>query len=73
MKAVRGVSASKPIEIQSIPLRPDVLVLGGGIVGMFIVQVLGRSGIHVILVEKEKHLGGNALEFRRFYSCPEEV
>ena len=72
-KAVRSVSASKPIEQQSFPLKPEVLVLGGGIVGMFIAQALGRAGIQVTLVEKEKHLGGNALELRRFYSRPEEV
>jgi len=67
------VSASKPIEQQSIPLKPEALVLGGGIVGMTVAQALGQAGIRVTLVEKGKHLGGSALELRRFYSRPEEV
>jgi len=73
MKTVPGVSASKAIEAQSIPLRPDVLVLGGGIVGITIAQSLARLGIHVTLVEKGKHLGGNALDLHRFYSRDEDV
>jgi heterodisulfide reductase subunit A-like polyferredoxin len=67
------VSVAKPIETQSLPLKAEVLVLGGGIVGISVAQALGQAGIHVTLVEKEKHLGGNALELRRFYNGPEEV
>ena len=72
-KALRMVSVAKPIEAQSLPLKAEALVLGGGIVGVAVAQALGQAGIRVTLVEKGKHLGGNALELRRFYSRPEEV
>jgi heterodisulfide reductase subunit A2 len=61
------------IEIQSIPLKPEVLVLGGGIVGILISQSLAQEEMHVTLLEKGDHLGGKALELRTFYNRPEEV
>jgi len=72
-KTIRAVSHSKPIETQSLPLKPDVLILGGGITGISIAQELAKAGIHVFLVEKGTHLGGKALELRKFYNRPEEV
>ncbi len=72
-KTIRAVSASESIKAQSLPLKPEVLVLGGGIVGISIALVLAQSGIHVVLVEKRNHLGGKALELRRFYNRPGEV
>ena len=47
--------------------------LGGGITGISIAQELAKAGIHVFLVEKGTHLGGKALELRKFYNRPEEV
>ena len=72
-KAIRTVSNSKPIDVQSLPLKPKVLVLGGGITGISIAQELTQAGIHVSLVEKEAHLGGRALELHQFYNRPLEV
>src|SRR4030042_2993384 len=59
------------IETQSIPLKPEVLVLGGGIVGISISQALAQAGMHVTLLEKGDHLGGKALELRTFYNRPD--
>ena len=72
-KTIRVVSNSKPIEPQSLPLKPEILILGGGITGMSIAWELANSGIHVFLLEKEDHLGGKALELHRFYNRPLEV
>lgn len=72
-KTILMASASQAIEAQSLPLKPEVLVLGGGITGISIVQELARSGIHVTLLEKGKTLGGRASELRKFYNRPEEV
>ena len=33
-KTIRGISNAKPIEAQSLPLKPEVLILGGGIAGI---------------------------------------
>jgi heterodisulfide reductase subunit A-like polyferredoxin len=72
-KTIRGISNSKPIEAQSLPLKPEVLILGGGITGISIAQELAKSGIHVFLLEKEDHLGGRTLELRKLYNRPLEV
>lgn len=72
-KTIRMASTSKPIEAQSLLLKPEVLVLGGGITGISITLALAKSGIHVTLLEKGKSLGGRASELRRFYNRPEEV
>ncbi len=72
-KTLRALSNAKPIETQSLPLKPEVLILGGGITGISIAQELAKSGIHVFLLEKREHLGGRALELHRFYNRPLEV
>jgi heterodisulfide reductase subunit A-like polyferredoxin len=72
-KTIRAISNSKPVEARSLPLKPEVLILGGGIAGISIAQELSNSGIHVFLVEKGTHLGGRALELRKFYNQPLEV
>jgi heterodisulfide reductase subunit A-like polyferredoxin len=72
-KTIRSISNAKPIEARSLPLKPEVLILGGGIAGISIAQELAKSGIHVFLLEKETHLGGRALELRKFYNRPLEV
>jgi len=73
MKIIRMASTSRSIESQSLPLKPEVLILGGGIIGISIAQALTNARIHVTLVEKGTRLGGRASELRRFYNCREEV
>jgi heterodisulfide reductase subunit A len=73
VKTLHMVTSSKPIDAQSLPLKPEVLVLGGGIVGISIAQALAELGVHIFLVEKGKSLGGNALELQKFYNRPGEV
>ena len=46
------IPASQPVQTQTIPVKPEALVLGGGIVGISIAQSLAQAGIHVTLVEK---------------------
>ena len=72
-KTIRAISNSKPIEARSLPLKPEVLILGGGITGISIAQELANSGIHVFLVEKGTRLGGRTLELRKFYNHSLEV
>jgi heterodisulfide reductase subunit A-like polyferredoxin len=73
IKSIRMAYASKTIEAQSLLLKPEVLILGGGMTGISVAQVLAKAGIQVTLVEKGKGLGGRASELRRFYNRPEEV
>jgi heterodisulfide reductase subunit A len=72
-KTIRDISNAKPIEAQSLPLKPEVFILGGGITGISIAQELAKSGIRVFLLEKGTHLGGRALELHKFYNRPLEV
>jgi heterodisulfide reductase subunit A-like polyferredoxin len=72
-KTIRAVSNSKPIEVQSLPLKSEVLILGGGVTGISIAQELAMAGIHVFLLEKDPHLGGNVLELYKFYDRPLQV
>jgi heterodisulfide reductase subunit A len=61
------------IETQSILLKPEALVLGGGIVGISVAQSLAQAGVQVTLLERGDHLGGKALDLRTFYNRPAEV
>jgi len=72
-KTIRALLNAKPIEAQSLPLKPEVLVLGGGITGISVTQELSHSGIHVFLVEKGSDLGGKASELRKLYNQPLEA
>jgi heterodisulfide reductase subunit A len=72
-KTIRAVSNSKPIEVQSLPLKSEVMILGGGVTGISIAQELAMAGIHVFLVEKDPHLGGKVLELYKFYDRPLQV
>jgi heterodisulfide reductase subunit A-like polyferredoxin len=72
-KAIRRLSAALPIERETLPLGREIVVLGGGIVGISVARALASANIRVTIVEKEKRLGGNALELHRFYNRQEDV
>jgi heterodisulfide reductase subunit A-like polyferredoxin len=73
LKTIHFISCKKPIPSQSLPLKPEVLVIGGGVVGMVVALELASTGINVMLLEMEKRLGGKLLELRRDYYRPEDV
>jgi len=73
LKAIRMASFSRPIETQSLPLKPEVLIIGGGITGISIALTLARSAVHVFLLERGKTLGGKATELWKFYNREEEA
>ncbi|MGQ9638023.1 MAG: FAD-dependent oxidoreductase [Thermodesulfobacteriota bacterium] len=73
LKALQIASSLMPIETQSLPLKPEVLILGGGITGISIALNLSKTNLRVFLIEKEKTLGGKALELWKFYNREEEV
>jgi len=49
----------EPLEQPTVPVTPVALVLGGGAAGMSAASSLADQGFEVVLVEKEKALGGN--------------
>ncbi|MGB9845828.1 MAG: FAD-dependent oxidoreductase, partial [Methanothermobacter tenebrarum] len=72
-KSIRMLSFLKPIKTEAIPLKPDVLVIGGGISGISTALALAKSGIHVNLIEKDQRLGGYLNELRIFYQDLEDA
>ena len=61
--AIRRVRHHKPQEIRRIPVRPEVLVVGGGIAGIHAALTLANAGKKVFLVEREPTLGGHMAKF----------
>ncbi len=56
---VAKVKLAQPLQDLSEPVEKSVLVVGGGIAGMFAALDLAEMGIKVYLVEKEPSIGGN--------------
>jgi heterodisulfide reductase subunit A len=63
--AVTGVSHSRPLVDQTLPMNKDILVVGGGVAGMTAAVQLANQGFKVVVAERSKQLGGNALNLRR--------
>ncbi len=57
--AVAKALELEPLELQSVPVTPAALVIGGGAAGMTAALSLAEQGFKCFLVEKEKKLGGN--------------
>ncbi len=58
--AVRRAAVLGPIELQSFPVIPRALVVGGGVAGLKAALSLAHQGFHTYLVERQAHLGGLA-------------
>lgn len=59
LAAIRRVAFHEPLERRSVEMCPNVLVIGGGVVGMTAALELADGGLRVYLVERQDHLGGN--------------
>ena len=62
--AVAKVSLVEPIERLQVPLNKSGMVIGGGVAGMAAALNLADQGFQTYLVEKEDHLGGQALKIK---------
>lgn len=58
--AVSKVALQSPLKNESVPVTPVALVIGGGVAGMESALSLAKQGFETHLVEKGRHLGGNA-------------
>ena len=57
--AVRRVALHDPLVKREVPVRPEVLIIGGGIAGIHAALTYANSGKKVYLVEKQASIGGH--------------
>jgi heterodisulfide reductase subunit A len=60
--ALERLKESEALEVHSIPVVQQALVVGGGVAGMRAALSLATRGIHVHLVERGDELGGRPLK-----------
>jgi len=65
--AVYRVRFHKPLDKQSVPVDPNVLVVGGGIAGIHAALTLANAGKKVTLVEREATIGGHMAMFDKTF------
>ncbi|MFZ2643345.1 MAG: CoB--CoM heterodisulfide reductase iron-sulfur subunit A family protein [Verrucomicrobiia bacterium] len=65
--AVRRVAGHRALETKSVPINPDVLVVGAGIAGIHAALTLANAGKKVYLVEREPSIGGHMAKFDKTF------
>ena len=58
LAAIERSKALSPLEPIIVPVVKRILVVGGGIAGLFAAAAAAKAGIETILIEKEGELGG---------------
>jgi heterodisulfide reductase subunit A-like polyferredoxin len=69
--AVAKVALVEPLSIASLEVTPSALVIGGGLAGMTSALAIADQGFDVVLIEREKKLGGNLVKLRSTFSEPD--
>ncbi|MGD9216343.1 MAG: FAD-dependent oxidoreductase, partial [Desulfobacteraceae bacterium] len=59
--SVAKVALMKPLDESLLEINQTALVIGGGIAGITAAQSLSAQGYHTVVIEKNDHLGGNAI------------
>jgi NADH:ubiquinone oxidoreductase subunit E/NAD-dependent dihydropyrimidine dehydrogenase PreA subunit len=65
--AIHRVRHHVPLEEREVPVRPETLVVGGGIAGIEAALRIADSGKKVYLVEKEPSIGGHMAKFDKTF------
>ena len=65
--AVTRVQFNEPLQVQKVPVNPNVLIVGGGITGIEAALQIADSGKRVYLVEKEPTIGGYMAKFDKTF------
>ncbi|MDH3357531.1 MAG: FAD-dependent oxidoreductase, partial [Desulfobacteraceae bacterium] len=65
--AINRVNYHESLDAREVNVHPDIMVVGGGIVGMQAALDIGNSGHKVYLVEKSSTIGGHMLQFDKTF------
>ena len=65
--AVWRVALHEPLEVKEVPVKPAVLVVGGGIAGIETALRIANAGRQVYLVEREPSIGGHMSQFDKTF------
>ncbi len=65
--AVHRVVHQEPLEPMLVDIRPDTMVVGGGIAGIQAALEIADAGYHVYLVEREPSIGGHMAMFDKTF------
>jgi heterodisulfide reductase subunit A-like polyferredoxin len=66
---VKKSNLLKPLERESLKVNPSSLVIGGGVAGLTSALEIAENGYKVLLLEKEKELGGNLRNVSSLLTC----
>jgi len=65
--AVRRVFYQEPLEIKTVPVNPNTLVVGGGIAGIQAAIEIADGKHQVYLVEREPSIGGHMIQLDKTF------
>ncbi len=65
--AVQRVVFHESLERRTVPINPNVLIVGGGIAGIHAALTMANAGKHVYLVEREATIGGHMAQFDKTF------
>src|SRR3989304_3137718 len=64
---VARVALHSPLERRSVPVRSEILIVGGGIAGTRAALPAAEAGRHIYLVEREPSIGGHMAKFDKTF------
>ncbi len=71
--AVARCALLEPLEEKEVEVTPEVLVIGGGVTGMYAALDIANGGYKVHLVEKNPSIGGHVAQLSRFFPTLERA
>ena len=69
--AIAKVALAESLSIASLDITPSALVVGGGLAGMVAALAVADQGFDVVLIERDKKLGGNLRKIRSTFAEPD--